>query len=96
MTRRLNVLSRNRIPGITTRKISNSMSAYIPAVLVVMVGFTECWMPATLTPLTLSAGMNGTSTSGYMADYLDLVNKYAGTSVNVNQIFSSRYKSTKR
>jgi len=63
----------------TTRKISNSLSAYIPAVLLVLVGFTGCWVPATLTLLALSVGVNGTSSSGYMANHLDLANNYAGT-----------------
>jgi len=67
----------------TTRKISNSLSTYLPAMLLVLVGFTGCMVPTTLTLLTLCVGINGASSSGYMANHLDLANNYAGTLLGI-------------
>jgi len=65
------------------RKVFNSCAIYLPAVLLVLAGYSGCNSTLTIALLCLAVGINGCHYAGYMCVHLDMASNYAGTLLGI-------------
>jgi len=66
-----------------TRKIFNSLAIYLPAVFLVLAGYSGCNYILTITLLCLAVGTNGCHYAGFMCVHIDIASNYAGTLLGI-------------
>jgi len=66
-----------------TRKVFNSLGIYLPAVFLVLAGYSGCNYLLTITLLCLAVGTNGCHYAGFMCVHIDIASNYAGTLLGI-------------
>uniref|UniRef100_A0AAG5DLK9 Putative inorganic phosphate cotransporter n=1 Tax=Anopheles atroparvus TaxID=41427 RepID=A0AAG5DLK9_ANOAO len=72
------MLTSGRITHTWTRKISNSIGQYGPAIALIVASYTGCSRGLTVAILTIGVGLNGGIYAGFKINHLDLTPRYAG------------------
>jgi len=65
------------------RKIFNSIAIYLPAVFLVLAGYSGCDSSLTIGLLCLAVGVNGCHYAGFMCVHIDMASNYAGTLLGI-------------
>lgn len=65
------------------RKIFNSLAIYLPALFLVMAGYSGCNSTLTIALLCLAVGTNGANYAGFMCVHIDMASNYAGTLLGI-------------
>jgi len=63
----------------TVRKMFNSLAIYLPALFLVLAGYSGCDYTLTIALLCLAVGTNGAHYAGFMCVHIDIASNYAGT-----------------
>jgi len=79
-----NILSRN-----VTRKLFNSLALCLPALFLILAGYSGCNVVATVIFLSLAGGTNGAQYSGFMSTHIDMAPNYAGTLLGITNGFAN-------
>lgn len=72
------MLTSCRFTHTLTRKISNSIGQYGPAIALIIASYTGCNRALTVAILTVGVGFNGGIYAGFKINHLDLTPRYAG------------------
>lgn len=72
------MLTSGRVNHTWTRKISNSIGQYGPAIALIVASYTGCSRALTVAILTIGVGLNGGIYAGFKINHLDLTPRYAG------------------
>lgn len=72
------MLTSGRFTHTMTRKISNSIGQYGPAIALIIASYTGCSRAVTVAILTIGVGLNGGIYAGFKINHLDLTPRYAG------------------
>uniref|UniRef100_A0A182SIQ7 Putative inorganic phosphate cotransporter n=1 Tax=Anopheles maculatus TaxID=74869 RepID=A0A182SIQ7_9DIPT len=72
------MLTSGRFNHTWTRKISNSIGQYGPAIALIVASFTGCSRALTVAILTIGVGLNGGIYAGFKINHLDITPRYAG------------------
>ncbi|XP_053689625.1 putative inorganic phosphate cotransporter isoform X2 [Sabethes cyaneus] len=72
------MLSSGRFTHTITRKISNSIGQYGPAIALIVASYTGCNRALTVAILTIGIGLNGGIYAGFKINHLDITPRYAG------------------
>jgi len=65
------------------RKVFNSLAIYLPAVFIVLAGYSGCDYLLTIALLCLAVGSNGCHYAGFMCVHIDMASNYAGTLLGI-------------
>jgi len=65
------------------RKIFNSCAIYLPALFLVLAGYSGCDSTLTIALLCLAVGVNGCHYAGFMCVHIDMASNYAGTLLGI-------------
>eukprot|EP00092_Neocalanus_flemingeri_P019684 GFUD01021319.1.p1 GENE.GFUD01021319.1~~GFUD01021319.1.p1 ORF type:complete len:503 (-),score=87.91 GFUD01021319.1:155-1663(-) len=65
------------------RKIFNSFAIYLPAIFLVLAGYSGCNSTLTIALLCLAVGTNGCHYAGFMCVHIDMASNYAGTLLGI-------------
>eukprot|EP00090_Calanus_glacialis_P040476 TRINITY_DN7059_c0_g1_i1.p1 TRINITY_DN7059_c0_g1~~TRINITY_DN7059_c0_g1_i1.p1 ORF type:complete len:505 (-),score=159.42 TRINITY_DN7059_c0_g1_i1:141-1655(-) len=65
------------------RKMFNSCAIYLPAVFLVLAGYSGCNSTLTIALLCLAVGTNGAHYAGFMCVHIDMASNYAGTLLGI-------------
>ena len=65
------------------RKVFNSLAIYLPAVFIVLAGYSGCDYVVTIVLLCLAVGCNGCHYAGFMCVHIDIASNYAGTLLGI-------------
>jgi len=80
----------NRIMGRSvTRKLFNSLGFCLPAVFLVLAGYSGCNVTSTIAFLALAGGTNAFHYSGLMSTHLDMAPNFAGTLLGITNGFAN-------
>ncbi|XP_046377077.1 sialin-like [Haliotis rufescens] len=72
-----------------TRKIMNSIGLFVPAVLMLGVGYVGCDPVLAVTLLTLGVGMSGFTLSGFSVNHIDIAPRFAGILMGISNSFGT-------
>ena len=67
----------------SVRKLFNSLALYIPAIFIVLAGYSGCDYVLTIALLCLAVGSNGCHYAGFMCVHIDMASNYAGTLLGI-------------
>jgi len=67
----------------TVRKLFNSCAIYLPALFLVLAGYSGCDSTLTIMLLCLAVGINGCHYAGFMCVHIDMASNYAGTLLGI-------------
>ena len=65
------------------RKLFNSLAIYLPALFIVLAGYSGCDYMLTIALLCLAVGCNGCHYAGFMCVHIDMASNYAGTLLGI-------------
>ena len=65
------------------RKLFNSLAIYLPALFIVLAGYSGCDYMLTIALLCLAVGSNGCHYAGFMCVHIDMASNYAGTLLGI-------------
>jgi len=65
------------------RKIFNSCAIYLPALFLVLAGYSGCDSSVTIALLCIAVGVNGMQYAGFMCCHIDMASNYAGTLLGI-------------
>lgn len=65
------------------RKCFNSIAIYLPALFLVLAGYSGCNSSLTIALLCLAVGVNGCHYAGFMCVHIDMAHNYAGTLLGI-------------
>merc|ERR1712105_123716 len=65
------------------RKIFNSCAIYLPALFLVLAGYSGCDSSVTIALLCIAVGVNGMQYAGFMCCHIDMASNYAGTLIGI-------------
>lgn len=72
------MLTSGRFTHTMTRKLSNSIGQYGPAIALIIASYTGCNRALTVAILTIGVGFNGGIYAGFKINHLDITPRYAG------------------
>ncbi|GFN79033.1 vesicular glutamate transporter 1, partial [Plakobranchus ocellatus] len=61
-----------------TRKLFNSLGSFLPAIMVLIVGYVGSNHVMAVAAVTLCVGLSGLAAAGYNVNHLDIAPKYSG------------------
>lgn len=83
------LIENNILRRSVTRKLFNSLGFCLPALFLVLAGYSGCDVTSTVAFLTLAGGTNSMQFSGFMSTHLDMSPNYAGTLLGITNGFAN-------
>lgn len=83
------ILDREIMSRSTTRKLFNSLGFCLPAVFLILAGYSGCDVDSTVAFLALAGGTNALHYSGLMSTHLDMSPNFAGTLLGITNGFAN-------
>jgi len=72
-----------------TRKLFNSLGFCLPAIFLVLAGYSGCDVDSTIAFLALAGGLNAFQYAGFMSTHLDMSPNFAGTLLGITNAFAN-------